>query len=532
MKRLFLVLTIVFAFIIAWPQHNYYPQLSQGDHGRDLYSAQAVLRGELPYKDFWWVYGPLMPYYYALFYKIGGGTIVGFLVGKIVLKVACAAFFYLAASSVMPAFAAFLAAMWFNQSQQDFFFTFNHIGGIAAELAILWLLFSYIQQRQMRFLWACLPVAVVYCLVKINFGLVSVAVIVLTAALTDWLQRNPWNDEKKKWYFSAIVMAPAAVALVYWLLLKDLPFYAVRQCMPYFGDDQPHHFPPSMTIPYYFQQHLLTFMHKPLDTFMGVILHGSTLAVIALFYLKKIQGEDRRRLVLCLAVLGAFFVLNFHEFVVSGVWYRTYWSLPFLFLFHFLMMSTAFAFLPMLLRRLLWSVFAVIFFIGGLAAFFSVGEQKTPARFLQGPHAKVYVSNEPQWTETVNAVDTFLNRQLKPGELFFALPYDDIYYYLAGLPSPTRQLIFFDHIKIPPEQEVEIIKELQSKNVQYVIMSNRIASSETGLGIFGKTYCPLISQYIAENFSPHTRQGGDWQAEPGWGHNHGVMIFKKRSVLP
>ena len=43
--------------IIFIPYCRFQGPLSQGDHGRDLYAAQAILRGELPYKDFWWVYG-------------------------------------------------------------------------------------------------------------------------------------------------------------------------------------------------------------------------------------------------------------------------------------------------------------------------------------------------------------------------------------------------------------------------------------------------------------------------------------------
>ncbi len=254
-RWIFLILVVLVTLLVSWPEHNYYPLLSQGDHGRDLYAAQEVLRGKLPYKDFWWVYGPLMPYYYAPFYLLSGKTIVGFLVGKIVLKAVCAGFFYLAASALMAPSVAFLAALWFVQSQQDFFFTFNHIGGIAAELAILWLLFSYLQKSQMRYLWWTLPCVFIYALIKINFGLAALAVVVISTALIDFFSRRPWTAEKKNFYLTAVIGTPVAIALVYWLLLKDLPSYAIHQCMPYFGDDQPHHFPPTVTIPYYFQQH-------------------------------------------------------------------------------------------------------------------------------------------------------------------------------------------------------------------------------------------------------------------------------------
>jgi hypothetical protein len=59
-------------------------------------------------------------------------------------------------------------------------------------------------------------------------------------------------------------------------------------------------------------------------------------------------------------------------------------------------------------------------------------------------------------------------------------------------------------------------------------MSNRIKSDETGLGTFGKTYCPLLAAYIQQVYVPLARQGGDWTQAPGWANNHGVIIFKRK----
>src|SRR5262249_18852240 len=136
---IFLGLTILCGIWINLPYHNFQDFLAQGDHGRDLYAAQAVLRGEAPYRDFWRVYGPLMPYYYGLFFKIFGVQIPSVLLGKIVVNIASAVFMFLAFSRVFPAAAAFIAASWLAVYHQDFFFTYNHAGGIAAMLAALWL---------------------------------------------------------------------------------------------------------------------------------------------------------------------------------------------------------------------------------------------------------------------------------------------------------------------------------------------------------------------------------------------------------
>ena len=86
-KFLTLLLVFLAGILITAPYVNYQDFLSQGDHGRDLYAAQAVYRGELPYRDFWWVYGPLMPYYYGLFFKIFGVHISSMILGKLILRI-------------------------------------------------------------------------------------------------------------------------------------------------------------------------------------------------------------------------------------------------------------------------------------------------------------------------------------------------------------------------------------------------------------------------------------------------------------
>ena len=159
---------------------------------------------------------------------------------------------------------------------------------------------------------------------------------------------------------AAAGLVPLALGIIYWLFLKDLPLYAIRQCMPYFGDDQPYHASPLMVIPYYLTQHWLTFIHSPFGIAIGIVLHGCTLIGAYLLISKKMEKTYRQDVLLALAVIGIFFVVYFNEFLVSGVWYRTYWSMPFLSLFHFVMIAVAFTFIPKFLR-----IFILIF-LGGL----------------------------------------------------------------------------------------------------------------------------------------------------------------------
>ena len=145
---IFLSLTIILGIIIFSPYANFQNFLSQGDHGRDLYAAEAVLRGEIPYKDFWWVYGPLMPYYYAAFFKLFGIQIPSILFGKIILNITCGILCYLAVSEIFVPIVAFATSLCFMCFQQDFLFTYNHVGGITLILAIVWMHFAYIRHAR------------------------------------------------------------------------------------------------------------------------------------------------------------------------------------------------------------------------------------------------------------------------------------------------------------------------------------------------------------------------------------------------
>ena len=156
---------------------------------------------------------------------------------------------------------------------------------------------------------------------------------------------------------------------------------------------------------------------------------------------------------------------------------------------------------------------------------------KIQSQYLSLPRGQVFTSPIlPHGLQLLQQTTEFLNKTLKPNELFFALPYDCLYYYLTGKKTPTRQLIFFEHIKIPPEQEKSVIAELEKNHVNYVLLSSRaFARQEPGLGFLGTSYCPLIGKYIQDNFVPIARFG-DWTNEPGWAWNHGTLILKRKGI--
>jgi hypothetical protein len=426
--------------------------------------------------------------------------------------------------------ASFLCACWFMLFQQDFFFTYNHSGGIAMIAGVAFCLLSYIKENSLKAAWGALGFIFILCLIKINFGLAALAVCVITVGVCDYLRRIPSDTTKKLFYTTAFIVIPFLTFIIYWSLLKGLSVMEIRQCLPYMEGDQPYTISPWVAIVNYLLITVRTITSNWTNFSFAIIIYVSALRCIYLFAKNKFSVSRKIILILSLSMLALFYVVNFHEYLKSGVWYRGFWAQPLSILIIFLLIDTAAQSISISARK---TVFLYLAFLAGYCWFSAlrpVNAAKIDSQYLSLPRGGIYITNSPAWIKTVEETTQYLNKTLKPDELFFALPYDCLYYYLTGKKTPTRQLIFFEHIKIPQSQEKSVIAELEKNHVNYVLLSSRaFAHQELGLGFLGKTYCPLIGKYIQDNFTPIARFG-DWTDEPGWAWNHGTMILKRKGT--
>jgi len=151
---------------------------------------------------------------------------------------------------------------------------------------------------------------------------------------------------------------------------------------------------------------------------------------------------------------------------------------------------------------------------------------KNPAHLLKIGKNKIYTSQPPKWFHTVISATNFIKKNVPPLDKILVLPLDPLYLFLSDRDSAARQLVFFEHINITEKQEQKTISEMEDGNGNWVIISNRAVSQEQGLGVFGKTYCPLLAKYIGDHFTV-VAEFGDWVNPPGWAWNHGVRILKR-----
>ncbi len=529
-RSLLFVLALCIGVFILYPRLGWVEWFDPGDRGRDLYAFERTLHGELPYTDYHWFYGPLMPFVYGGFCGVFGCQMSSVILCKLFLTLLAAAFFFLAVSELCAPLTAFVACVWFLVFYPEFFFTYNHIGGIAMILAVLWAMFAYLRTSRLCYAFLGLLGCFVLALIKVNFGVMATGMCALGVFLTDRLKKTPRQRGQTLFYATAFGIIPVLTVAVYAWFLNGLTLMEIRQCLPYWSNDEPHVVNPFTALKNLGQFVLSGIWADETNLCVAVIILFSAVRTAWLLAARKLEPDRRTALIAAIILLSVFYVANLHEYLRSGVGYRLLWSQPLSMVLGFVLVDAAFSGAGRA-ARLLAGMAAVL--MVGLAfgdQLQSINACKTPAHFLSCRRARVYVGNSREWIETVEAATARLQELLKPGEMFFALPYDPLYYYLAERKSPTRQLILFKEVKIPPWQERSILNEIERNRVNYVLLSNMCKSEEIGFGVLGETYCPLIGRYLEENFAPIAKYG-DWTHEPMWSWNHGVMILQRKQPI-
>lgn len=522
----FLLVPLAGLFLL-FHQASFQPYLAQGDHGRDLYAFAQAFNGQLPYRDYWWVYGPLMPYYYGLFFKIIGYSIPSILVGKLLLTVIAGAFIFFALSLFIPSLFAFIATLWFWMFQPDFFFTYNHIGGLTCVTGIVYLLFAYIKKPSIKYLWWALFLSFLLCLIKINFGLASLFVILVFNRVFDVMNKIKENEAKKAFTLFAVTVFPLVVFMIYWALFFGMPFHEIRQCLPYLSGDQPYHATPQDSLSALAWSIFINTFTSPANLVFALVNIGAILLSIQKIFSPKTNLSERKQTLTAFILLVFFYFVNLHEYILSGVLYRSFWATPFSTMMLFLILGYAVSTVEIRIQRILFGALFVVIFSSYSNQLEMVREKKIPEQFFIHERGRITTGNSEDWFKAVQDTSEYLQRNVPADQTFFALPYDPLYYYLADKKSPTRQLIFFEHINIPPTQERKIIAELEKNQVNFVVLSSRaFAVREPGLGVLGNTYCPILGKYLQEHFVT-VAVFGDWKYEPGWAWNHGTQILKR-----
>ena len=534
-RWLFFLFTLIAGLYILFPFQDFQYHLSTGDHGRELYSYKKALDGALPYRDYSWLYGPLLLHYYALCYKILGLTIQSVLWGQNLLILGVGLLLYLTASLFMAPSLSMACALWYWAYRgTEFFYSYHNIGGVLAILFTLYFTFRHIKTEGLNNIFYGFLSVTALLLIRLNMGLAMLLAYASSLLIIDHVQQSPRRKKNRTLYAILSVTALIITAIVYWSLIHPLPKYAVDQTFPYTHNQLAAERKGSMETLQAFYLSVLDRFPTPLSrVFFGV---GAILSLLQCLALKnKIPAPQKTRLTLILSTLLLFFILSLHEFIGSGVWFRFNWAFPVFLLLMFFLLQFLIAFCPFktytkVFHYSLFFILAASVSTEVLDTHHNIRKIKTPGHSIRAGRNRIYTVQSPEWIRTVNQASQYIRDNVPPGGKIFTFPHDSLYNFLSERDNATRQLALFEHTGIPEEQERAIIADLEHNHVNWIVESNRSRSDEFGMGAFGQTHCRLITAYILENFEA-VAQMGEWTRPPGWAWDHGVRIWKRKSPI-
>jgi hypothetical protein len=419
---------------------------------------------------------------------------------------------------------AFIGSIWYWTFAPIFSYTFNHDGVIPFVLASFYFLIRFYSSRRTIDLLIAIMLTAVCSLVKLNFGLVS---FVGVMGIVFYLRKEVSESAMMLWLVSLFVV-PLFAAGMYALFLRGLSPAEIRQCMPFLGSDRPIHTSMIELMGGFSLAVLRNMIATPASLFFSLLVNFSFVQCV--LRTRKASPDEVRAVWVPLVMALIFLALMFHEYFLSGVAYRAFWIFPFTNLLIFMLVARAFQEISTVIKILLYGALFGIIGIEMININTIVHQLRIPHQQISYLNGQIYTANSQDWRQSVFSTVNYLKSHLKDGETFLAVPYDPLYYYLTETRSPTRMTIFFEHIHITPQQEDEIIFDLEQQNTQFIVLSRRSFSNKEWLGFLGKDYGKRLYAYIMENFSL-VANFGDWNQEAGAIEPHAVRIYKRKAII-
>ncbi len=528
--KLLFILCVLLSCLFDWPRLFVQDGFTTGDVGANLFAVDAVLKGSLPYKDFAWNYGPLPLYYNAVFFKFLGSDIHSLIIARLLFKAFFAGVFFLAARCIMSNRAAFLSALLAIALLPEFKHNFSHYMGICIEIGLLWSVLSYAQVQRFKYIAWSAVLLLLLGLIKLNFGIVFLVGVGISLLLLDFfLHRNLTLKRFLVYVLVALVLLNGWV-LVYGFLIKGLTWHQIYQCFPYpngFTNDTRG---PSLIggIFYLIKVTCDKLRHNRYDYIIMLVAALSMAWVVAYSFIFKEGKAQWRRHAVILAVLVVFVFCGFHEFIKSRVSYQLYWGKPISLMLISYVVAQACV-------RAHW-VFSMLVALGVLWMSVSLGYQhwkfterfQKPEQYFEFRGINIYVTEHPKDIKSMLDTAKYLETNIPKEKHFYAFPTLGLYYYLAQKPLPDWLLGFYKLIKVTPQQEFSLIKNLESKKIDYIVQGAVAYAGFGAWGKFGKDYGRLFDRYMKKYFEEISRQG-EWNANPErYKGGMGTRVFKRK----
>jgi len=135
----------------------------------------------------------------------------------------------------------------------------------------------------------------------------------------------------------------------------------------------------------------------------------------------------------------------------------------------------------------------------GVVAFQSVRLIADPSDLVTLRTDRGTIRVPSQIAANYRAAIQFVKEKNKNGELILSVPEDTSLYFLSGQECPTRIFQFSPGVVAPGKMTREVIDQVESKNVAYLIWSNR-TYADYGTPVFGVDYDRTLGDYLKAHY--------------------------------
>lgn len=502
-----LLLTVVFAYIFSiyyqmWPLSS----TSEGDFGRDLYDFYLVSKGQLPYVDFNWIYGPLVPLLYGLMFKIFGVSVLNAVsLWFLIYFIAIVLMFYLV-KSFSNAFIGFLAGSTLLISYGIIAQTFNHITGVCFIILALMFTKKYLDTSQPKFLYLCSLSTFFLAITKLNIGIAFAVPLFFFILLYSYLNKKPLLH-----IIGSIAMLIGLTFIVYGSLIYLSPIDQLHKSFPYSQKSimlPVTNFASSLfeadaaLITYEIAKHkyfnLFYFIYS-LNLWYFIIMF---LGLIFAYYIYKKETLSSPNLFYIL-ILSFCAIACTHEFIIAGTAYSLrFWPLISLivlvsFIAQYLLdnWNTKKYFKPIFIT------FCVLLFIGLSGKLYIASlYQRYYNHYCPYQRVKVGFINFP-WFITMFKASEYIKANTLPDEKLFSLPYNMFYNFVTEREQPSRYCEFLYITGLTDKDQQKVIEDIEQNKVKLILYSRKVGGKILGMGNFGQTHCIILDKYIKENYN-------------------------------
>lgn len=127
------------------------------------------------------------------------------------------------------------------------------------------------------------------------------------------------------------------------------------------------------------------------------------------------------------------------------------------------------------------------------------GRYHEPLANLESKYGTLRVTQRV--AENYRAALAFLQEKKERGETVLIIPEDTSLYFLSDTHTPTRVYAFNPGIVAPGKMTEELFREIEQKNVKYLLWSNR-TFIEYGVPNFGRDFNQELAHYLTARFEP------------------------------